>query len=161
MRHIQCPEFWQPQSLDEHRLGVFLAGGITGCGDWQTQMVDLLGSTSLVLLNPRRDDFPEDPAAAENEAAWQIHWEFVHLRLAAARLFWFPSATLCPITLFELGKFAASAAPLFVGVDDQYQRKLNITHQLKLSRPNDCEISNSIEQLAARVIAWAGAFDAV
>jgi hypothetical protein len=85
----------------------------------------------------------------------QIEWEFIHLRQARARLFWFPSATLCPITLFELGTVCAKSDVLFVGVDKQYKRKIDIDHQLKLSRPWDCRVSASIKQLANRVKSWA------
>jgi len=154
MQHVQCPAFWQPATMEEHRDGLFLAGGITGCGDWQSEMAALLAETSLVLLNPRRDDFPADPTQAEEEAAWQIEWEFIHLRQARARLFWFPAATLCPVTLFELGKFCEGSAPLFVGVDEQYKRKIDVEHQLRLCRPWDCQISTSLTQLATRVMIW-------
>ena len=155
MQHIQCPDLWHPETMEECRKALFLAGGITGCGDWQNEMVDMLDATDLILLNPRRDDFPDDPTQAEAETPWQIEWEFIHLRQARARLFWFPSATLCPITLFELGTVCAKSDVLFVGVDKQYKRKIDIDHQLKLSRPWDCRVSASIKQLVNRVKSWA------
>jgi hypothetical protein len=140
--------------MEEYRKGLFLAGGISGCEDWQDEMVGMLADTDLILLNPRRDDFPEDPTKAQEETPWQIEWEFIHLRKSRARLFWFPSATICPITLFELGKYAANSDPLFVGVDKQYKRKIDVEVQLSLSRPWDCRVSTSLKQLANRVRSW-------
>jgi hypothetical protein len=79
---------------------LFLAGGISGTFDWQADVVAGLADLPLVLLNPRRRNFPiNDPTAAPT----QIEWEFHHLRRATAVLFWFPSETLCPIALYELG----------------------------------------------------------
>jgi len=129
---------------------VFLAGGITGCGDWQREMADLLARSDLVVLNPRRRNFPiDDPAAAEE----QIRWEFRHLRRASARLFWFPSATHCPIALFELGAWSMRAGPLFVGVDPDYARRADVEIQTKLARP-DVRVVYSIRELAGQVLAW-------
>jgi hypothetical protein len=33
---------------------VFLAGGITGCPDWQAELVRMLADVPVALLNPRR-----------------------------------------------------------------------------------------------------------
>ncbi len=48
-------------------------------------------------------------------------WEHDHLRRAKAIMFWFPSETLCPITLYELGAWTILArqtgTKLFVGAD--------------------------------------------
>ena len=129
---------------------IFLAGGITGCGNWQRELAFALRDTDLVVLNPRRERFPiGDPTAAEG----QIRWEFDHLRRATARLFWFSSATLCPIALFELGAWSRGGEPLFVGVDPLYARSLDVEVQMRLARP-DVEILYSLPDLAARVLAW-------
>jgi hypothetical protein len=129
---------------------LFLAGGITGCDDWQTRLVQLLSGSSLVLFNPRRRDFPiDDPRAAEE----QIKWEFRYLRRATARLFWFPPQTLCPITLYELGAWSMTSDSLFVGVDPRYQRKRDVEIQTRLARPN-VTIVFALEDLAAQVLRW-------
>jgi hypothetical protein len=129
---------------------IFLAGGITGCGNWQRDLAHALGETDLVVLNPRRARFPmDDPGATEG----QIRWEFNHLRRATARLFWFPSATLCPIALFELGAWSRDEAPLFVGMDPAYARRTDVEVQMKLARP-DVDIVYSLGALAKQVIAW-------
>lgn len=37
---------------------IFLAGGISNCPDWQSQMVELLKPSPWIILNPRRANFP-------------------------------------------------------------------------------------------------------
>src|SRR4051794_13020942 len=112
MRYIEAPTEYAGTGAS-----VFLAGGITGCGDWQRELAELLAKSDLVVLNPRRRNFPiEDPTAAEQ----QIRWEFRQIRRATARLFWFPPPTLCPIALYELGAWSTRPDPLFVGVDRAY-----------------------------------------
>jgi len=129
---------------------IFLAGGITGCGNWQHELAQALCGTDLAVLNPRRERFPvDDPAAAEG----QIRWEFRHLRKATARLFWFPSATLCPIALFELGAWSRDEGPLFVGVDPAYARRTDVEVQMTLARP-DVDVVYSPGDLAKQVVAW-------
>jgi hypothetical protein len=145
MRYIEAPTEYSGEDQS-----VFLAGGITGCGDWQRAMADLLAGSDLVVLNPRRRNFPiDDPAAA----AEQIRWEFRHLRRAAARLFWFPPATLCPIALYELGAWSMRPGPLFVGVDPDYARRADVEIQTKLARP-DVRVVYSVRELAGQVLAW-------
>src|SRR5437868_6025694 len=106
MRIVEAP-------ADHDGLGpaVFLAGGITGCPDWQADVIKMLADTNLTLLSPRRRRYPmlnpEDAAAEE-----QITWEFRHLRLASAIVFWFPCETLCPIALYELGAWSMTTKPL-------------------------------------------------
>ena len=145
MIYIECPTEYTPDATP--LPSVFLAGGISDCDEWQTRMVELLAPLDLVVINPRRKNFPiDDPAAAEG----QIRWEFRHLRRATARLFWFPGATLCPITLYELGTWSAGNAPLFVGVDPAYARRRDVDFQTKLIRP-DVRVVYSLQELARQV----------
>lgn len=112
---------------------VFLAGGITGCRDWQAQAYDQLADMPVAVLNPRRAHFPiDDPAAAGG----QIAWEFEHLRRADVVLFWFPASdTVQPIALYELGAHAASGKLIAVGVDAGYPRRIDVMLQLGHVRP--------------------------
>lgn len=130
---------------------IFLAGGITNCPDWQQEMIQLLlERADLILLNPRRVEFPiHDPEAAEE----QIKWEHDHLRLAHAVLFWFPWQTLCPIVLYELGAWSMTDKPLFIGVHPDYARHRDVEIQTDLARP-DVEIVYSLDELAKKVIDW-------
>src|SRR5207247_5468238 len=99
---------------------------------------------------PRRDNYPwDDPKAAEE----QIRWEFRHLARATACLFWFPPQTLCPIALYELGRWSAGERPMFVGVHPDYERRLDVEIQLSLARP-EVRVAKTMEELAAQVIQW-------
>lgn len=119
--------------FDGTATSLFLAGGISGTFDWQADVVSRLADLPLVILNPRRRDFPiNDP----NAAPAQIEWEYRHLRRATAVLFWFPPETLCPIALYELGGRAlVREQPLFVGTHPNYARRLDVEVQLRLARP--------------------------
>jgi hypothetical protein len=149
------------EALAEYEGGpspaLFLAGGITGCPDWQREVVRLLDGLPLTLLNPRRAQFPlGDPAAAPA----QIEWEYRHLRKADAILFWFPHEALCPIALYELGAWSAyrderGPRPLFVGVDPLYPRRLDVEVQTGLARP-EVTIRYRLADLAGDVREWLG-----
>ena len=144
MKYYQAPRTYQPEKT------LFLAGGITNCPDWQTEVASQLRETFLSLFNPRRKEFPiNDPLASRN----QIEWEYKHLNLADGILFWFPCETLCPIVLFELGSWLGSSKPLFIGVHPDYKRKADVEIQTKLKRKNE-EISYSLEDLVVRVKEW-------
>ena len=128
---------------------VFLAGGITGCPDWQLDIRVKL--KDIIMFNPRRKDFPiGDPDAALE----QIKWEHDYLRIANAILFWFPCETLCPIVLYELGAWSMMVTkPIFVGVHPDYKRRQDVEIQTKLVRP-DVSIVYSIQELADDVNSW-------
>jgi hypothetical protein len=142
-KYIEAPEYFDSKSQ-----AIFCAGGITGCPDWQSQMVELLKPSSWTILNPRRANFPiHDPNASKQ----QIEWEFKHLRFATAILFWFPSESICPIVLYELGAWSMTDKPLFVGVHPNYPRKQDVEIQTALVRP-DINIVYSLEELARQVL---------
>jgi hypothetical protein len=148
--YIEAPEELSPDGVD--RPALFLAGGITGCDDWQRRVAEELSDTGIVILNPRRRNFPiHDPSAAEA----QIGWEFRHLRRATARLFWFPPQTLCPIALYELGAWAGRPGTLFVGTDPAYARRSDVILQLRLARP-EVNVTDSLEAMVKQVRTWAG-----
>lgn len=90
-------------------------------------------STELMVLSPRRANFPiHDPAAA----AEQIEWEYQALRAADVVLFWFPKSTSAqPIALFELGAHSANPVKrIVVGADPAYSRRQDVEIQLRLVR---------------------------
>jgi hypothetical protein len=140
-----------PDEYDGPGPSLFLAGGITGTFDWQAEVTKRLARLPLVILNPRRRNFPiDDPAAAKG----QIAWEFRHLRRATAVLFWFPPETLCPIALFELGgRTMVPAQPLFVGTHPTYARRADVEIQLRLARP-EVRVVSDVAELACQVEEW-------
>ncbi len=150
MKYVEAPERAQLHTKGERFL--FLAGGISGCPDWQSEVAGFLRDVDITLLNPRRADFPiHDPNAAEA----QIRWEHEHLRYADAILFWFPCETLCPIVLYELGAWSmVPHKPIFVGVHPDYQRRQDVEIQTRLTR-RDVHIVYSLEALAEQVRSYA------
>jgi hypothetical protein len=144
MKMVEAPEIW-----DGKGRGVFLAGGISGCADWQRDLAGMLEGTELVVVNPRRRGFPMEDAGA---AAEQIGWEFEHLKKVWGVAFWFPPEKLCPIALFELGGQAARGKRLFVGTDAGYCRRLDVAIQMRLARP-EVRVVGSLEALAGQICA--------
>lgn len=146
MQYIEALTKFEPDG----KPSLFLAGGISGCPDWQSDVVSLLRHEPVTILNPRRTDFPiHDPSAASQ----QIMWEHQHLRMAEAILFWFPRETLVPIGLYELGAWSMTKKPLFIGVHPQYPRRQDVELQTKLARP-DVPIVLSLPDLAKEVSKW-------
>jgi len=138
--YVEAPAPYTPGPRDGP--SIFLAGGITGCEDWQSRARELLGDAPIVLFNPRRAayDFERGDALAE-----QVAWEYRHLQQADLTLFWFPACdprvTVQPITLFELGSAVAEARlrgrRLTVGADPRYPRRLDVERQLHHALPGE------------------------
>lgn len=68
---FEAPQLYQRESND---VFCFLAGGITGCPDWQKDIINSFEDSikdnikNLVLFNPRRENFPiHDPNAANEQ----------------------------------------------------------------------------------------------
>lgn len=145
MKYIECPNIYEGD-----KKSLFLAGGISNCSNWQSELVKMLEDTDLILLNPRRKFFPTDKQNIEKE---QIIWEYNHLKKASAVSFWFPKETLCPITLYELGKQNISNQPIFIGVHPEYLRIRDIKIQTELVRP-EIKIVYSLQDLANQIKNW-------
>jgi hypothetical protein len=73
-----------PTEFDGEGKAIFCAGGITGCPDWQSQMVELLKASPWIILNPRRASFPiHDPSVFV-----QYFSDRFHMFLKSLLLFW-------------------------------------------------------------------------
>lgn len=146
MKYIEAPNTWLTGGQE---VTIFLAGGITGCPDWQSEIVGHLRYTDFVLFNPRRADFPiDDPTASEG----QILWEYRHLHRADRIAFWFPKDNQagCPIALYELGYWLHSDKPIVVGVEPGYVREKDVRIQTALARP-DAPLVSTLTDLAAEI----------
>ena len=147
MKLIQSPNIFIPESIEDYAKTLFLSGGISGCEVWQDRAVDLLSGTDFIVLNPRRKDFD---IYDKKMAIAQIEWEYWHLKLANTKLFWFPAATLCPITLFELGKHLHDKH-VYIGAENDYQRRLDLLVQQSLART---ELRNVFTNTLEDLIRW-------
>lgn len=142
-------------SPSTHPPTLFLAGGITGCPDWQQEFLRLLRNQGegldLTVFNPRRQYW--DMEAGEDVSRQQIRWEYAHMHQADAIAFWFPKESICPIVLFELGSWLHQDKLLFVGCDPAYPRRFDVTEQVSLvdiTKP----VYQSLEILAGSVSTW-------
>lgn len=143
MNYIEAPDYEGHQGPS-----LFLAGGITGCEDWQSYIISKISFMDITIFNPRRADFPiYDPTAAQN----QIKWEYDHLRKASMISFWFCRQTICPIVLYELGAWSMTDKTLVVGMDPTYKRRQDVEIQTKLVRP-DINIVYSLDDLSSMII---------
>lgn len=147
MKYIEAPQKYESTPNEK---SIFIAGGISGTKKWQPELVEMLKNQDITILNPRRKYYPDTPNAAQE----QIEWEYEHMQKANAISFWFPKETLCPITLYELGKISAGNQKIFIGLDPEYKRKLDVEFQIKLARP-DVQIVYSLEDLAKQIKGWA------
>lgn len=117
---------------------VFLAGGITGCRNWQSDVIEeleaidesgLISLKNLIVFNPRRDHFDVED---KNESITQIKWEHERLKRCDICSFFFDnSESLQPITLYELGKYCYVKSSL-VTVIKGYKRELDVKVQMAL-----------------------------
>jgi hypothetical protein len=130
-----------------NNIKLFLAGGITECPDWQSELLEKIENIdNLTIYNPRRKKFPTH--AAEE----QITWEYIHLLQADIIVFWFSKGSLNPIVLFELGRYGLSGdKPIIIGIDSNYERTADVIIQTQLSRPDIKEIYTSIPAMAEAI----------
>jgi hypothetical protein len=134
---------------NKKNLKLFLAGGISNCPDWQSEVIkELRDVRGLTIYNPRRADFPMHIPEASEE---QITWEYYKLKEADIICFWFSRGSLNPIVLYELGRWGNSSdKPIIVGLDPEYERIHDVLIQTKLSRPK-VELVYSLTELCEEV----------
>ena len=122
-------------------IKIFLAGGITNCPDWQSELIKKLKKyPKLTIYNPRRANFPINNPNASNE---QITWEFVHLQNADIIVFWFARGSLNPIVLYELGMWGNSRLnTTIIGIDPEYERKDDVILQTVLAKSDTVFVDN-------------------
>lgn len=157
MRVITAPEFYIPQ---EHDITVFLAGGITNCPDWQSKVikdlnVDNYYLESLVIFNPRRENFP----IWDKSAAYaQIEWEYQMLERCNIFSMYFSSGESDqPICMYELGRNILRMQMRFpadwqdrivISVEDDYIRKQDVLVQTELATQNQIFVNTQISPRA-------------
>lgn len=113
---------------------VFIAGGITNCPNWQEEFIEncknkLKRENQVVFYNPRRESID---LSNKSEAEKQIVWEFEHLEQTDRIVFWFSKGSLNPTTLYQLGRYLGKKE-LIIGIDPDYERKIDVELQSKLA----------------------------
>jgi hypothetical protein len=150
MKHIKSPELYYN---DNSNIGdVFLAGSIEmGLAEpWQERLVELFKDTDIRFLNPRRDDWDSSwvQEASNPQFTQQVNWELDALDYSDLIVFYFDPNTKSPITLMELGLYAASGKVIIVCCPDGFWRKGNV--EIVCQRHN-VTLVNSFDELVDAV----------
>lgn len=98
-------------------------------------MVALIDPVRYDIVNPRRVGGFDRTGETARE---QITWEYQALSHVESCIFWFPCETICPITLFELGKMIEKAKRdpiirLAIGWHPDYARAFDLEVQISLA----------------------------
>ena len=108
---------------------LFLAGSIEmGTAEpWQGEVVSALPKINGTILNPRRDDWDSswEQSITNSQFYQQVIWELDAMEWADLIVMYFSPGTKSPITLLELGLFAASGK-LAICCPDGFWRKGNV-----------------------------------
>lgn len=120
--------FFPPSPVRADKPSVILYGSIErGTTDWRVDLASSLSSMPIIILNPDRKDWDstwvEDIVCAKFKE--QVEWEMDHAKLADVIAFHFGPSTDAPVTLLELGMYAASGK-VVVHCDPGYRRKGNV-----------------------------------
>lgn len=92
MKYIQCPDDYTTIDKPTYIWAkLFLAGGITGCDDWQSYVVNHITASDLAVINPRRQVWDSSITTEE-----QVTWEFKATQKCNHILFWFTPPTMNP-----------------------------------------------------------------
>jgi hypothetical protein len=140
-------------------IKLFLAGDITNCPDWQSDIIERLLKDSesknhdylcdVIVYNPRRAYFP---IHIKEESERQIVWEYNRMKESDIIVFWFSKGSLNPIVLYELGKWGNSTDKIIVvGIDEEYERKEDVEIQTRLARP-EIKISYGLREFYYNII---------
>ena len=82
---------------------VFLAGGISNCTDWQSEVIKYLDKEDITIFNPRRKNFDITDLSATTQ---QIKWEFNRLeKMDIFSMYFCESKSDQPICMYELGRY--------------------------------------------------------
>ena len=144
MRVITAPEEY---TITDNEISIFLAGGITNCPDWQSEIIKRLDhlfaleqAEGVVIFNPRRENFPIDD---RGEAYTQILWEFKALEKCDIFSMYFSSGDIDqPICMYELGRNIVRMQMkypndwekrIIVSIDRDYKRFNDANHQTQFA----------------------------
>ena len=133
---ITAPHLYIPKYDD---VTVFLAGGITGCRDWQKETIEHLrkfvgrDDTQVVVYNPRQEDFVGNYNL--NATIDQIIWEYQYLNQVDIFSMYFVGGNqIQPICMYELGRYIKPyEEEQVISVEKNYIRKIDVVNQVALT----------------------------
>ncbi|KAF2139043.1 uncharacterized protein K452DRAFT_300617 [Aplosporella prunicola CBS 121167] len=131
---------------------VFLAGSIEmgKAVDWQAALTNKLSHLPITVLNPRREDWGGDwvQDMANEKFREQVQWELDCQDTADIIAMFFHPDTKAPISLLELGLYAASKK-MVVCCPPGFYRRGNVQ---MVCHKFDIELVDTLDQLAEGVI---------
>jgi hypothetical protein len=140
-------------SIVKNKKTVFLAGGISNCTDWQSELIELLLPFDITIFNPRRKFYDMADKNIERE---QITWEFNAINTAEIFSIWFQaSESVQPISLYELGSniHKKTIYRTIIGIEPGYKRETDVRIQMELICPTLSDsISNTLESHAVNIL---------
>lgn len=140
MRVVTAPN---KANLQPYEICCFLAGGITGCKDWQSEVISRLHRFDeisngqldrLVVFNPRRDKFPDDPDSAREQIEWEFRWL---QRMDIFSMFFTGGDSDQPICLYELGR---NLCRMMARFPDDYPERIVISCDPNYKRAFDVKV---------------------
>ncbi|KAH7391806.1 hypothetical protein BKA66DRAFT_488010 [Pyrenochaeta sp. MPI-SDFR-AT-0127] len=118
-----------PEPPTYRKFSIFTAGSIEmgKAVQWQKQMATSLSHLPITVNNPRRGHWdPNATQEAKNEEfRKQVEWELSALEQADVICFFFDVNTMSPVTMLELGLWAASGK-VVVCCDKRFWRAGNV-----------------------------------
>lgn len=132
---VTAPHLYIPKYDD---VTVFLAGGITGCRDWQKETIEHLqkfvgrDDTQVVVYNPRQENFDINNPTATID---QITWEFQYLsNVDIFSMYFVEGNQIQPICMYELGRYMKPHGDQqVISVERNYIRKFDVIIQVALA----------------------------
>lgn len=141
-------------SYEDDYIKVFLAGGISGCPDWQSEVIKRLkcefiggwefGDPGIVIYNPRRENFDVNDISETDK---QIEWEFNAINRSDIFSMYFCKDTLQPICMYELGRAVERFKHnkgLIISIESGYARTDDVLIQTELALGNSIAKPNVI-----------------
>jgi hypothetical protein len=126
MIYIESPNV--PREEDMKKMfSIFVCGDIT-VTPWHTHISSLLSiENNRILFTPKKYSFMQD-----------IEWGYEMIEDSDVIMFWFAEETLCPMPLFELGRWLHHPIkkPIFIGTHPNYKMKNDVYIQTHLAQPN-------------------------
>ena len=160
---VTAPE--EIKDIPRDAIKIFLAGGISGCHDWQSKCLSAMDewcySNDIFVFNPRRESFD---LANASESARQIEWEFKYLEEMDIFSMYFAKSetSVGPICLYELGRYICRMQMRFpstwmlhivVSIENGYLRGNDVHIQTRLAAPQLFVIDDmSPEEHAERIM---------
>lgn len=140
---ITAPHLYIPKHDD---ITIFLAGGITGCRDWQKETIEHLlkfvgrDDTQVVVYNPRQENFDINN---QNSTIDQITWEYHYLNKADIFSMYFAGGDqIQPICMYELGRYIKPYGEgQVISTEKDYVRKMDVAIQVSLTTRGFTEVN--------------------